>query len=727
MRIYPPDSLETFGFPKIIQLIESHCQSASARKLCLSVKPYEDEALLKLVLQRCHEYVGMLRANSFIPSFNFPDISKENEYLRISNYILTEESVLNIREVSDIANSLLRYFKEKTNVLPALCSLSDGIPFTTEIIDAIDRIIDSNRYVKSTASKDLARIRKDLTARRRELDKLFNHQINKYRKLGWITDAEETVYNGHRVLSVFAEFKKSVKGIIVGSSDTGKTTFIEPIETIEISNDVFELELEEKREIQLILKELTDELRKNREAIKGYFRFLTQLDLIRAKALFAIDINACLPTIVNKAMIRYKKATHPLLYLQNKKQNKPTIPFDLTLDFEDRILIISGPNAGGKSITLKTIGLLQMMIQSGLLIPVEEGSELGFFNFLLTDIGDSQSIEDELSTYSSRLLKMKRIVDLADKNALVLIDEFGTGSDPDLGGAIAEAILEDLSEKKAIGIITSHYMNIKLAGTRLDGVFNGCMLFNDETLKPLYELSLGQPGSSYTFQVAQKIGLQKHITQKARAKINAGNLSVDTLLSKLQKEKGEISMSLQRITDKEKRVDAEREKYQNLFKQYTDLAEKRKLSREDDMKIMELGRRFNVLINEYEYSKDKKTVIKKFIKSAEAEQGKKMDSKKREDEFSETDKERQARIDAIKVGAEVCLVKGKLVGVVQELSKNKARVLFGNAITTVAIDNLMIPKKEEKPKNKTAKPAPKPAQKRKSAVTKTDLPNTTQS
>ena len=338
--------------------------------------------------------------------------------------------------------------------------------------------------------------------------------------------------NGRRVVAVFAEQKRTVKGILHGESDSRRTSFIEPEETIDLNNQLYELENAEKKEVYRILKELTARLSVYAPLLATYHAILGEYDFIRGKALLGIDIKAEYPVVIDKAHIHLVKACHPLLYLYNYKAAKKTIPVDLTLDNNNRILVISGPNAGGKTVTLKTIGLLQMMVQSGLLVPVHPSSEFGIFKQLMIHIGDTQSIEFELSTYSSHLLSMKHFMETANGKTLFFIDELGSGSDPNLGGAFAEVILEELSRKHALGVITTHYLNLKVMANKTPGIINGAMAFDENNLMPLYKLIVGKPGSSYTFAIAQRIGLDRKLIDRARQLVDEGHFELDKLLNR---------------------------------------------------------------------------------------------------------------------------------------------------------------------------------------------------
>ena len=535
MRIYDNNTYQLFEFDKIKKFIEAHCRNASSKRIAKNLEPIEDRELCKIQLQQLHEYVSLYRNKGYFPDILFQDFEPECNLLSVAGTILTEKQFVNIKNVSLIVNDVYRFINEREVQFPFMKLLLQDVYVTQDIVKAIEKIIDETAQVRSSASRTLADIRHELSSKRREAERKFRQFINDLNKLGWLRENEENFYNGRRVLAVMAEHKRDVKGIVHGSSDTGKTSFIEPHVTVELNNDIAELEGEERREIYKLLRELTQNLRPFADLIKNYHELLTQLDFIRAKALFAIEINGHHPIIENEPCIEVYNAVHPILFLQNKEANKKTIPMSLHLHKTQRIIIISGPNAGGKSITLKTIGLMQLMLQSALLISCESHSKLSFFNHLLVDIGDSQSIENELSTYSSRLIAMKKFLQIANRRTLFLIDEFGTGTDPELGGAIAEVILEELNKKQAYGIITTHYTNIKLLADNLKGVSNASMLFNPETLEPKYELLVGQPGSSYTFEVAEKIGLPTNIIQRASDKISSDKVKLNRLLADVQR------------------------------------------------------------------------------------------------------------------------------------------------------------------------------------------------
>ncbi len=690
MLIYPDDNFSRFEFDRIQSIIESYCRSIGGKELAQELSPtFEFDALL-VQLQRVKEYVDVKRTGSDLPNSTFPDIRRELHLLGIANSALQEKQFMNIREVSDVVNNLLQYLKDKSSVLPAICGIFSSVHFTKEIIDSIDKVLDPSGIVKSSASQELADIRKDLARSRRDLDKVFRAQLQKLKKLGWLADTEETVYNGRRVLSILAEQKRSVSGLIQGSSDTGKTTFIEPIETVDLNNEVFDLLQRERREIIRILRVLTANMRKHHPLIVNYENSLSTFDFNRAKTLLALELEATLPNIIRSSQLRLLNARHPILVLQNKGSGKPVIPMNCELDHEQRLLIISGPNAGGKSITLKTVGLLQMMLQSGLLVPVDERSEMGYFQRLFADIGDSQSIEYELSTYSSRLAKMKYILEFSDKRTLVLIDEFGTGTDPELGGAVAEAMLEELSRRRTLGVITTHYMNIKLAADRLDGVRNACMLFDDDTLQPLYQLVIGQPGSSYTYIIAEKIGLPVALINRARNMTSKDKVTLDRMLQQLQKEQQELRKLLQVVDQKQTVADKSKAKFEELQDKMKHKLERTSANQEETSKLVELGKKLQSITKEWEIAKDKKPVIAKMTKLLSAEKLKRLDKKHQEKQEKVKAQILEKKKEEIKVGSKVKLLNGKQTGVVEEIQNNRARVIFGNLKTLASLETLEV-------------------------------------
>lgn len=695
MQFYPEDTPQLFEFDRVLDQIEQRCRCASSKLLARSISPFDRKETMLAALKQVEEFRHTLANQGYFPDLFFEDFIAEAQLLGKSGSTLSEAQLSRIRSASITVNSLLRFLKERRISFPALLEFCSTVTETKAVIDPIDAIIDPQGQVKSNASETLLQIRGLLASQRREADKRFRAFINDLKKRGWLRENEENFYNERRVLAVPSEHKRDIRGIIHGKSDSGRTTFIEPEALVELNNSIAELEQDERSEIIRLLRELTDRIRPQSALIRAYHDLLTRFDLLRAKAYFALDIGAILPRLSDQPVIRIQEAVHPLLYLKNKASGKSVVPLSLELDHDKRILIISGPNAGGKSITLKTVGLLQLMLQSGLLVPVKEGSEMGIFRYLLADIGDSQSIEYALSTYSSRLIRMNHFLRMANHRSLVLIDEFGTGTDPELGGAIAEVVLEEINRRKAFGVFTTHYTNIKLLADRLEGVTNASMLFEPETLQPRYQLLVGQPGSSYTFEVAERIGLPEHVLNRARKKVQKEKLRLNNLLADLHQQKSMLQREVAELEQRKQRTDVAGQRYEQLSQKLEERIERDKSKREELRKLAELGRKMQSFAEEWERSKDKKQVIKKFVGNMTAERKKKA---------AENTPEKVARRKAallerlrqeIQEGSSVRMMKSRQTGIVKEIKKDNILVEFGNMRVWVSLENLDLVKPEQ--------------------------------
>ncbi len=688
MNINGSETLKLFEFDKICEKIAHYCRTASSHSKAENLMPFVSRDNLMIALKQTEEYRQTLSNRGYFPDTYFDDFETEAGLLQKPGSVLNEIQFSLIRSASISVNAILKFLNDRTSSFPALLLLTKEVFVTDEIIAMIDVIIDSHSQVKDNASDELREIRSQLSSKRREADRKFRTYIADFKKKGWLRENEENFYNNRRVLAVPSEYKRDVSGLIHGKSESGKTTFIEPEPLVGLNNEIAELEQDEKIEVRRLLRELTDQLRVHSRLVTAYHVFLVNIDFIRAKAMFAIDINASLPQINKDSIVCLYNAVHPLLYLQNKAQGKKVIPLNLNLNKENRILIISGPNAGGKSITLKTVGLLQIMLQSGLLVSAEEKSQMCFFNHFLADIGDSQSIENALSTYSSRLISMNLFLKTANNRSLVLIDEFGTGTDPELGGAIAEVILEEMNKKKAFGIFTTHYTNIKLLADQLQGVVNGSMLFDPETLEPKYLLLSGQPGSSYTFEVAEKIGLPSYVIERAKKKVHTEKLKLNNMLSTLHAQKNKIEDEIRKLKIMQAKTDAAGGRFSDLSQKLEQKMEKDKIKREELVKLAEMGRKFNALSEEWNKAKDKKEIIKKFIGAITAEK------KKRAAENTpvKVALRKQALIEKLRkeitIGSTVRMLKGKQTGVVEEIKKDIVTVNYGTMKAKVAIENL---------------------------------------
>jgi DNA mismatch repair protein MutS2 len=683
-------NIELLQFDKIIQLIKQKCCGKQAKLLCDTIFPKTFSPEVVKELNQTNEIKVLLAANGYFPGVDHDDIREELVILNLEGSLLHETQLLKFLKTTEVINTLIRFLKGKKATLPYLFELSENITVCDIVVDEINRIIDAEAQVKSNASGELSRIRKQITEKRRESDKRFYNHINDLRKHGYLRDNEEGFFNGRRTLAVLVEHKSEVSGFVHSKSESGKTIFIEPAVTIGINNEVAELVIDEQREVNRILRELCVLIKPYIPEVKKGFNCLSFVDFLRAKALFAVDINANLPEIKEGFDLNIISAYHPLLFLQNKKNGRKTIPLTVKLDAEQRVLVISGPNAGGKTIALKTIGLLQMMLQSGLLIPVKDNSSYCFFENILIDIGDTQSIENELSTYSAKLKSMTSILNEIKESTLVLMDEFGSGTDPELGGAIAEAVLESIETSKTKGVITSHFSNVKLLAEKLPGTFNGCMLFDLEHLEPKYILSIGEPGSSYTFEVAERVGFPKHIIERAKQKVDKDKLKLNRLLAEVQSQKTKLDEQLHRAEHEEFLKKIAKEKYHTLFNNWEEKINKERERKIELARLAEYGQKYLRLMDDWNHKGDRKTVIKRFIDGITAETKKQEELRKQKklDSFSE---KKIARIKPnLKVGSKVKVLSGTEIGVIEEIKNDKVFIKFGLMKMTVGMENLVL-------------------------------------
>jgi len=682
--------LDLLQFEKIQNLISQRCRSQKAKELCRDIYPKQRFDDVREVLNQIVELQGLLKGADFFPSVEHDNIDNELHLLALEGGMLHESQLLSVKKNAEIANTMIRFLKGKKTMLPHLHELAAGVEPSQIVVDEIGRIIDEEAQVKSSASPELSRIRKQISEKKRESDRRFYNYVAELRKQGVLRENEEGFFNGRRTLAVLSDFKSDVPGLIHSKSESGKTIFIEPNVSVGINNDIAELQIDEQREVNRILREICALIRPSAAALKRGGELLVKADFIQAKALLASDLDACLPVINQTFEMSFVAAVHPLLYLQNKKLGKQTVPLSVNLNKDQRILVISGPNAGGKTIALKTIGLLQLMLQSGLLIPVKETSSFGFFEKILVDIGDTQSIENELSTYSAKLKSMTSILDETNEATLVLMDEFGSGTDPELGSAIAEAVLESLVNSGTKGIITSHFGNVKLLAEKLQGAVNGCMLFDIEHLEPKYILSIGEPGSSYTFEVAERIGFPKHLIQRAKEKVDKDKLRLNRLLSEVQDQKTKLEAQIQRAEHEEFLRKIAKEKYHTLFNNWEEKINKERERRIELSRMADFGQKYLRLMDDWKQRKDRKEVIKRFIDGITAETKKQEDLKRQKklDNFAER---KIARIKpTLRVGSRVKVLNGNEVGIVEEIREEKVFIKFGLMKMTVGMENLVL-------------------------------------
>ncbi|WP_419701621.1 endonuclease MutS2 [Mucilaginibacter sp. NFX135] len=552
--LYPKNSVDKLGFTEVKELIKAHCLSEMGQQMVDKIQVMSNYDLIYKFLNQANEFKNILVNDAALPIHHFFDIKTLANKARIEGVFLSEEEFYQVQTSLQTVFAVIAYFSEREGLYPNLEALFEHLPIEKAILKKIDAVIDAKGKIRPNASRELNEITLGIAKAEQEARKKIDQIFKAASGSGWTADGSLTVRDGRLCIPLLAENKRKLKGFIHDESASGQTVYMEPEEVFTLNNRVRDLEFERRREIVKILTALTDELRPYTPLLLSYHGLLTKLDFVRAKALFAIDIEAEMPQVVNEARLKLYNARHPLLFLNFKAEQKTVVPLNVHIDEGTRIIVVSGPNAGGKSVCMKTVGLLQMMVQAGLLIPAAEASVVGVFKQLFVDIGDDQSIESDLSTYSAHLSKMKTFVEDANSKTLILIDEFGTGTDPQFGGPIAEAVLESLNQKKVRGMVTTHYSNLKIFASNTEGIENASMLFNNVEMKPLYQLEIGKPGSSYAFEIAQKIGLPANVLNLAKNKISEGQKKVDTLLVDLEREKREIFETKQKLDKQQRRV-----------------------------------------------------------------------------------------------------------------------------------------------------------------------------
>ena len=696
LKFFPESALVQLEFEKIKELLNGYCKTEYAKSKSAILRIHTRKDFIEIDLRQAHEFKLLIESGQSFPNNHILNISRELKLLSIPGAVLGEDQFILIRRLADSLKQIFRWFdSERTLAYPALHRVIANTYYEKVILELLDDVLDEQGIVKDNASGELSRIRLQLFRKRSELRRTFDKVIQKWTKAGYVADTEEAFLNGRRVVAVFAEYKRQVKGILLGESDTRKTSFVEPEETIELNNDVFSLETEERREVYRVLRELTARLSVYASLLNTYHDILGEFDFIQAKAKLASVINGNFPVLTDKAHIHLIQAYHPLLYLYNQKANKQTIPTEIILNEKNRILVISGPNAGGKTVTLKTVGLLQMMLQSGLLIPVHPDSELGIFKQIMIHIGDTQSLEFELSTYSSHLKNMKFFMESANGRTLFFIDELGSGSDPNLGGAFAEVILEELVRKHALGIVTTHYLNLKVMAGKTPGILNGAMAFDETNLMPLYKLNIGKPGSSYTFSIAERIGLDKRLIQRARQLVEEDHFRLDKLLNRteqdlqqLEKKDKELQKKLLEMErlKKEMQHTIDREKHQQ---QVELLKHQNKISEERLVYLKDMERKLKQITFDWkkaESSENKNELIKQLqilLFKQHHQQATEKVKKKVSSKYQELGGD-------IVIGKKVLLTKNHQVGEVKEIRGKKAVVQVGLMPITIDISDLVV-------------------------------------
>ena len=710
----PQKTLEDLEYHDVLQQVAVFAITEMGTQACLDQKPMAKSELLHSQLNAVSEFRASFENDNRIPNHGFEDLRKPIQMLQIDNSVLEIDSFRNIGSTSETVNTLLKFFKKFKPYYPTLFEFGKEMEINKELKQEIESVIDRFGEVRNNASDDLARIRKQINQLKGRIGQSFNKALSQYTQQDYLDDIRESVLDNKRVLAVKAMYRRKIKGTIMGSSKTGSIVFMEPESTAQLSRELQNLLFEETEEIKKILSQLTDFLRPFVSLIKQYQEYLLFLDTIYAKACYAQDINGILPMITENQEIDYYKAYHPLLWKAHQEEKKDTYPQDIHLSPKKRIVVISGPNAGGKSITLKTVGLLQLMLQSGILIPVHEQSRATLFTTILTDIGDNQSIENHLSTYSYRLKNMKIFLRKCNASTLFLIDEFGTGSDPELGGALAEVILEDFYERNALGLITTHYSNLKLLANELPAMQNANMQFDNKTLEPVFKLITGEAGSSFTFEVAQKNGLPYSLINRAKKKIERGKVRFDATIAKLQKERNQMAKTGQSLREKESKAQVESEKLAVLNEKVKSKLTSYQELFDHNQRMIVLGNKVNEMAERYFTNNKKRPLIAELLKLIETENSKRKRksaaiAKKEKQEKKKVSEEVAQKMDQIrkekkikkkkvvekpkvkvvfKVGDKVRIKDSRSVGTLDTIEKKKGIVNYGMFTTQVDLEQL---------------------------------------
>ncbi len=716
MRKISKKTIQDIEFDKVIAQATVYCSTDDGKEAMARVTPSQDPKKITRSLSHTSEYLESFGSDYSIPNHGFEPIDKELQLLGIDNSVLEKDSIRRLVTLPRSMNEHIKFFQKTEEHFPELAKRTYNIELNTQIPDRVDKILDRFGEIKDDASPVLKNLRREMNAVRGQLNGSFGAALTHYLKLDYLDEIRETVVENRRVLAVRSMHRRKVKGKIMGSSKTGSITYIEPERVLTLSRKLSELEIEEHEEIQRILKELTDFMRYFIEDFEQQRKYLKHTDVIAAKAKYARKINGLLPIIVDHRELDLVDAYHPLLLVANRERNEKTFPQSIRLAPDNRIIVISGPNAGGKSITLKTIGLLQVMLQSGMLLPVHEKSRVCFFDTILTDIGDNQSIDNHLSTYSYRLKNMRSFLRKADDKTLFLIDEFGTGSDPELGGALAESMLEELYSRSSYGIITTHYTNLKMLANELPEMNNANMLFDARSLEPIYQLQLGEAGSSFTFEVAQKNGIPYSLINKAKKKVERGKIRFDKSIAALQKERSDLrrnNASLRekevqatqrsnKLEDTQERVQQKLEDFQELYDTY--------------QRHIQLGKKFDQLAKDFHNNKKKRLLLDELMKLVITENikrqpkpSKKAEAKKEKGKQKQVEneviqkvtkirKERQASKPkeviiekpqhTFKLNERVRLIDSKSIGTIDSIEKGKAVVNYGMFTTSVSLEQL---------------------------------------
>ncbi|MBI1183765.1 endonuclease MutS2 [bacterium] len=700
VQLYPKNLGEKLGFNRIVERISDLCHSPLGRAEAAEVQIWCDTQLIKELHSEAHEFSTLLQSQDFTaPDTEFQVLKTHIDRLQIAGAVLSEEQLLEIKQFLKQYAAVVKEFKRNREHFPTLFQMVSVFDYDKELLATIESVFDNNGQIRPEVSPELNRIRAEIKKTISVQDKKFEAILRKCRQEKWLSDEEQTIRNGRRVLAIISEHKRKLKGIVHDESATGKSTFIEPQSLVELGNDLFDLQQKERKEIYRILSNLCSEIRPYCQHMQQYQQIAGKVDFVKAKARLGLQLGAISPQMNQKGNLFLENAQHPLLKLSFAEQGRKVVPLNIELDQNLRVLIISGPNAGGKSICLKTIGLLQCMYQAGMPIPAESHSTLPVFEKLYLDMGDDQNLDNDLSTYSSHLKALKHFANFSDENTLFLLDEFGTGTDPQFGGTIAEGVLEHLVNKKAYGVATTHYSNLKIYAEKKEGVANASMMFDQAQMKPTYVLQVGRPGSSYAFEIAQRIGLNKSIIEYANTRLGNKADSFEMLVNKLEKEKLALERKLKEATDKEN-------KYSNLLNEYKALKQsvkenKQKMALEYKTQLQNelrnANKRFEKALADLKSNKKSQDEIAREIRSKLRK-----DSDRVEDELKTIKNKlvpKDKSVEKLKTGDKVSLREGTETGEIQEIDGKHAVVAFNHLRTRVPLTELVLSSDKSKKKS----------------------------
>ena len=690
-RTVPEGFFDKIEFDKIQNLLIELCKGEETVKYYQSLSFLKNPREINRELLKAKNYFTTFQHENKIPSSEFFDIENDLFLLSKENYLLEIESLFRINN-SILLGDAMYSFLYASEEYELLKELLEDVLYERALAKIVEKVLDNDGNVRPDASPELLKINRKIQSKMRELDKEFDGLVKLYKDKNMLTDSAQSYRNGRRVLSVPAENKRQINGVIHDESATGKTVFLEPDSLIRLNNDLFDFQNEYKQEINRILRQLCTDLRGFIPHIKSYHRLILEMDKIAVRAKWARKIEGEFPEVQDHPQLHFLDAYHPLLKLKNESEDKATIPFNLELQGKNKLLLLSGPNAGGKSILMKSVILLHTMVQCGIPVPVHPDSKPGFFKTFIADIGDQQSIENDLSTYSSRLKIMAESLEVANQSTLMVIDEFGSGTDPKFGGALAESMLYTFNKSGAFGVVTTHYSNLKIFAYKAKGIVNGAMVFDQENLEPTYHMKIGKPGSSFAFEIADKSGIPEQVMKYARKKVGKDSTEVENLLVNLQREKAQADNKVETLESKEKELQRLITTYNQLYKELDVRRKKLKMeARESSLRdTTEQNKAFENLIRELREEK-KLDEAKEIAAKLKVER----DSLHGEISTLETSLLQQSSFDVsqLKKGDFVRIGNNEDVGVIEWIRKNKAEVRFGNMAIQTKIKDLL-PAKE---------------------------------